>query len=256
MNTSTDQEKNEELTVRLSVGEFSQPVSMSVPVGKVTLRRMLPVIQKISSGFISMGEGNLRDAGKEISCRAGCGACCRQLVPIAEAEAIALREYVDGLDEPKRSEITSKFAVATDRLNKVGFFDRLDTVAADDDESSYDARVREYFNLQIACPFLENESCSIHEVRPIACREYLVTSPPEYCASADGAGVDNVHHFFQVKEALISLSRERTSENLPFVPLIRLMEFTDSNVGNSAQWTGKEWMQGFFTLLSKYSRPV
>jgi hypothetical protein len=39
-----------------------------------------------------------------------------------------------------------------------------------------------YFGLGIACPFLEDESCSIYEHRPMRCREYLVTSPPENCA--------------------------------------------------------------------------
>ena len=37
---------------------------------------------------------------------------------------------------------------------------------------------REYFQLGIPCPFLEEESCSIYHDRPITCREYLVTSPP------------------------------------------------------------------------------
>jgi Fe-S-cluster containining protein len=32
------------------------------------------------------------------------------------------------------------------------------------------------------CPFLEDESCSIHPDRPLVCREYLVTSPAELCA--------------------------------------------------------------------------
>jgi hypothetical protein len=35
----------------------------------------------------------------------------------------------------------------------------------------------------VACPFLEDEACSIHADRPLSCREYLVTSPPELCAA-------------------------------------------------------------------------
>jgi hypothetical protein len=33
-----------------------------------------------------------------------------------------------------------------------------------------------YFLQGVACPFLEAESCGIHPDRPLACREYLVTS--------------------------------------------------------------------------------
>jgi Fe-S-cluster containining protein len=41
-----------------------------------------------------------------------------------------------------------------------------------------------YFALGIPCPFLEDESCSIHPQRPLICREYLVTSDPALCHDA------------------------------------------------------------------------
>lgn len=248
--------ENEQLSVNLSAGGVSMPVSMSVPTGKVSLRRMLPVLRKMSSEFIAMGISNLLEAGKEISCRSGCGACCRQLVPIAEAEAYVLNDLVEQMEEPRRSEIKIKFADAIKKLDTANFFERLKTAAESETEEDYGRMVKEYFRFQIACPFLENEACSIHSSRPIACREYLVTSPPEHCSTAEGDGVDNVWHFFQMKEALISLSRLRTSERLPFVPLIRLMEFARTNRDDSPKRTGREWMQRFFTKLAEYSRPV
>ena len=42
------------------------------------------------------------------------------------------------------------------------------------------------------CPFLEDESCSIHPERPLVCREYLVTSPAELCAGPKQEGVTPV----------------------------------------------------------------
>jgi Fe-S-cluster containining protein len=42
---------------------------------------------------------------------------------------------------------------------------------------------RSYFAARIACPFLIDGSCSIHKIRPIACREYNVTSDPKLCDS-------------------------------------------------------------------------
>jgi Fe-S-cluster containining protein len=47
----------------------------------------------------------------------------------------------------------------------------------------------DYFRLGIPCPFLENESCSIYADRPLACREFLVTSPAENCRNP---GPDNI----------------------------------------------------------------
>ena len=50
----------------------------------------------------------------------------------------------------------------------------------------------QYFDLQIACPFLENESCSIHVDRPSICREYHVTSPAERCSRVYQESIDAI----------------------------------------------------------------
>ncbi len=248
--------ENEQLNINLSVAGVPLPVAVSVPTQRVSLRRMLPVIQKMSSELIALGTKNLRESGKEVSCGAGCGACCRQLVPVAEAEAYALSDLVEKMGEPRRSEIKARFNSAIEKLNSASFFKRLDEAAESENEEDYDGMITEYFRFQIACPFLANESCSIHASRPIACREYLVTSSPEFCSTAEGDGVENVRHFFQVKEALISLARRKTAERLPFVPLICSMEFARTNRGDSPKRTGREWMQRFFTKLAEYSKPV
>ena len=44
----------------------------------------------------------------------------------------------------------------------------------------------------VPCPFLEDESCSIHPERPLVCREYLVTSPAALCAGPTQEGVTPV----------------------------------------------------------------
>ena len=249
-------EDNEQLNVTLSAAGTSIPVSMSVPAGSVKLRRMLPVIQKMSSEFIEMGARDLQAAGKAISCKAGCGACCRQLVPIAEAEAHELRDLVERMPDERQSIIKGRFESAMDRLNSAGFIDRLAAAAELESDDEYDRLVKEYFTFQIACPFLENESCSIHEARPIACREYLVTSPAENCKSAEGTGVENVQHYFQVKEALIMLSHRKTKRELPYVPLIQLMEWANRIPDDTPMHTGKEWVEKFFKRLAEYSRPL
>lgn len=246
----------ENLGITFSVGGEPIELSMTVPVPPVKLRRMLPVFQKMSTTFIENGMENIRASGKEISCRAGCGACCRQLVPISEAEAYDLRELVEQMPEPRKTEVIERFKAGVAKLTEAGVFERLEMAAYADDETDYDKLVREYFTFQVACPFLENESCSIHESRPISCREYLVTSPAELCSNAEGTGVENVRHYFQVKESVIMLARQKTAEELPYVPMIRLMEWTDEMPDDSPERTGKEWIGDFFNLLSRYSRPL
>ncbi len=228
-------------------------LSFTVPAKPVRLRRMLPVFQRMSDTFNEIGVENLKTQGKEISCKAGCGACCRQLVPISEAEAHDLRSVIENLPEPRQKEIRRRFGDATERLDGISFFERLEK-SAEGNEVDYLNILCEYFTYQIACPFLENESCSIHESRPIACREYLVTSPAEHCSSATGEKIENVKYFLKIKDAVISMSQNNLKAELPFVPLIRLLEWTEKHNDDSPAREGKDWMQIFFARLAELSR--
>lgn len=246
-----DEVRTERIQVELPVRGASMSMVMGVPADPVPLRRMLPILRTVSNSFISIAEQNIQAAGDEISCRAGCGACCRQLVPVSEAEAFDIAELVDAMPEPKRSAVRERFSQGFAKLDSAGYFDHLAATAegADDD---YDEAVREYFRFGVACPFLENESCSIHEARPVTCREYLVTSPPELCDSAEGTGVNNVQHYFKMKEALISASRTETSEALPYVPLIGILDWADRHSADGPHKTGKEWIGDVFSRLLEF----
>jgi len=86
------------------------------------------------------------------------------------------------MPEPRRTQIVARFADAVRRLDEAGLLDPLREPFSHD----RDVRMRyaaRYYAMRIPCPFLENESCGIYEDRPLRCREFLVTSPPENCAS-------------------------------------------------------------------------
>ncbi len=163
--------------VTLAIGAARIPVEMTVPAGPVAVEDVLPIFQGLSSLFAARATALVEAEGRAVSCRAGCGACCRQLVPVAPAEARALARLVEALPEPRRSRVRNRFDQALDALNATGVLDRLDQ-----DPENRRAVGLDYFRAGVACPFLEDEACSIHPDRPMACREYLVTSPPELCA--------------------------------------------------------------------------
>jgi len=247
---------NEWVNGRVSLSIDGNPFEMNfrVPSNPLKLRRMLPVFQKMADTFNDMGIAALEANGKSISCKAGCGACCRQLVPVSEAEAYDLRTLVDDMPEPRRTEIRRRFADGMAKLNESAYFDRLERAAESADQEQYSEAVREYFGHQIACPFLEDESCSIHRSRPVACREYLVTSPAEHCASAIGEKIENVEYLFKVKDALISVARNRLKRELPYIPMIQVVDWTETKNDDSAERKGKEWMEVFFNELIGISR--
>jgi len=163
--------------VTLAIGGEQVPVEMTVPAGLVAVEDVLPIVHGLSSLFATRATARVEAEGREISCRAGCGACCRQLVPVAPAEARALARLVEAMPEPRRERVRRRFDEALDTLEPLGLMERLDQNRGD-----RLAIARAYFEAGVACPFLEDEACSIHADRPLSCREYLVTSPPELCA--------------------------------------------------------------------------
>ncbi|MBW3622747.1 MAG: YkgJ family cysteine cluster protein, partial [Armatimonadetes bacterium] len=167
--------------IEFSVAGKRMQAEIGVPAGPTHPTELLPLFRSLADLVVNAGEEAANAGGERTSCRKGCGACCRQLVPISETEARRIRDLVEELPEPRRSRIRERFAQARRRLEESGFLDQLlaPQSFAPEDVNPFGM---EYFRLGIPCPFLEEESCSIHPERPLACREYLVTSPAEHCA--------------------------------------------------------------------------
>jgi Fe-S-cluster containining protein len=145
----------------------------------------------MSDAIVGETVQGLTQAGEPVSCTAGCGACCRQLVAISEVEARRLRHVVDALPEPRRSTVRARFAEAERRLAEAGLLQDLQQ-AEQLSDTEYRALTIAYFAQHLACPFLDEESCSIYAERPLTCREYLVTSPAAYCAQPTTEAVHRV----------------------------------------------------------------
>jgi len=163
----------------------------TVPAGLTTVDSMLPLARSISDRIVLEMKGAVEAAGEQISCKKGCGACCRKLIPLSAVEARRIRDLVEASPEPRRTEIRARFADTERRLDQAGMLEYLKHPGVLQNQEYLDV-CADYFQLGIACPFLEEESCSIYAERPIACREYLVTSPAENCAGIAGKAVIRV----------------------------------------------------------------
>jgi Fe-S-cluster containining protein len=174
---------------RVSLVIAGEPVEieLAAPAGPATLEDLLPIFQGLSNLFTARGVARAEAQGRAVTCRAGCGACCRQLVPVSETEAHALAALVEAMPEPRRGQVQARFEAAIDALAPSDMLSR----AAEPHEGRSELGI-DYFRLGVACPFLEAEACSIHPDRPLACREYLVTSPAQACADLDASAIVKV----------------------------------------------------------------
>ena len=211
---------------------------ITIPAGNIRPDDLLPVFQGITDVMVARAEARVRSGGQSISCRAGCGACCRQLVPVSEAEASAVAQMVETLPEPRRAAVRAKFQNALTAIAAAGVLARLDRVCGegDGDEDVVDLGL-DYFGLGIACPFLEAESCSIHVDRPLSCREFLVTSPRENCA-APSAETVAVVKMARLSPALRAISRASTHDG--WTPLVTALRFATATPPPASDRVGIE----------------
>lgn len=246
----------ETVNANIQLNLYGKPVelNLSLPAEPVKPLRMLPVLQQITNKFVDTAIEAFMAADEEISCQAGCGACCRQPVPLSEPEVFQIAELVENLPELRRTAVKQKFADACQQLEKIDWFGRLDKVFTESSASKKEAirnLALEYFTQQIACPFLENESCSIHPDRPLSCREFLVTSPAENCSHPTPENIKHVELKFKVSDIVRQFWK---TENLPhasFVTMIYALEWVRQHSDKFSEKTGGDWLGEFFGQLQK-----
>lgn len=229
-------------------------LEVAVPTGEGRPDQLLPLARALTEQIVDITVTQVEQEGRKVSCCAGCGACCRQLVPIGEAEARRVRDLVASLPEPRQSQVRARFAEAVAKLEEAGLLEVLHERFEWDN-----ARRREvglaYFRAGLACPFLEEESCSIHPERPIACREYLVTSPPEFCAGPALDRVEGVKLPTSVWSALARLDPVPAGQHsIRWVPLILALEWAEAHPDDPPAQLASDLFRQFFENLARKAK--
>jgi len=176
-----------DIQVHVQSGHWSADWTMTVPDRPAPIEMWLPLLQDLANQTSQAAAEASEQAGRPVSCQKGCDACCRQLVGISLVEARALARLVAQMPEPRQGEIRARFAAVQRRLAESGVLQRDYADPAEYPQFPLAETERQrlaaaWFSLQIACPFLENEACSIYQDRPLVCRGYLVTSPADACS--------------------------------------------------------------------------
>jgi Fe-S-cluster containining protein len=207
-----------ECKFELKVGEQVINASVNLPAEAIRPVDLLPILQGFSNALV-----NAAADGEAVSCRAGCGACCRQVVPISETEAIYLIDLIEEMPADRKATILARFTAAVGRIAEAGLSEKLkmESLATPEERRKV---AQTYFSLGIACPFLENESCSIHDHRPLACREYLVTSPPANCAAPAADSIAMVEMPKKLSYTLYQFGDGVGKAPVKFMPLTLMME--------------------------------
>jgi Fe-S-cluster containining protein len=230
LHPGVDAEPTTRAELTLTFAEETFQMSAELPAEGAKPRHLLPMLREFADEIVARGERASERQGRPISCKAGCGACCRQLVPISATEAHEIRALVLDLPAARRQVVEGRFADARAKLAEAGLLDDVldpQRFEGRPDEDVEDFQVR-YFQLKIPCPFLEAESCSIHPERPLVCRQYLVTSPAEACASPSEDTIVKVPIAASAATALTRATGDPRRE-YGWVPLVVAPEWSERN---------------------------
>ena len=224
--------------------------NLAVPAGEMRLAELAWNAMPLDEKLIGMAVRRATKDGGEISCTKGCGACCRQVVPLSPPEAWMLADLVEGMPAPRKERALARFAAADEVLTRSGVKEalagKIDTV---DQLKSVSLA---YFSLQLACPFLEDESCSIHPHRPSICREYLVTSPAEHCAELGRRPVARIPVSVRLSEALSRLSARLLGTEPEVIPMTMALEWAAAHrEQGQRRWEGRLLLEGLVEELGR-----
>lgn len=151
----------------------------------------------------------LSSKGKSISCRKGCTYCCSHYVAAPLAHGIVIVDYLYNNKTLLRLFINTykkwrhkgyDISRNNDRIRNQAF--SLSKPIEDIIDVTRPLSMR-YLEMEIPCPFLVNNACSIYAVRPMPCSGQYSVSPPDWCA----VGTDNkadVHQIVPDDEDLVN----------------------------------------------------
>lgn len=233
--------------VTVVLGDEELSITVTVPSVPISLTGLLPLFNRLSSALAERGAARAVEQGRVISCRAGCGACCRQPVPLAPAEARAMAALLAAMPEPRQSAIRDRFAAAQATFAAAGVKVRGDGIFGPTVVEMRE-RVDAYMGANVSCPFLDDGSCSIYLDRPTACREYLVTSPAANCALPEPETIARVELVASVSTAVATVDRDL--EGVRRVLLVDSLDWVAEHPEPAPVRSGPEMIQAVFARLA------
>lgn len=108
---------------------------------------------------------------KYTDCHKGCSHCCHMAVSITQFEALYIKQYIER--NWSKKQINNLYSQIKQLKFKHPEIFNMSFIATENKTK-----------IRIPCIFLENNCCSIYNVRPVICRTYISLSPSEVCYDA------------------------------------------------------------------------
>ncbi|MFC3148965.1 YkgJ family cysteine cluster protein [Piscinibacterium candidicorallinum] len=242
------------LDTELRVRNRGIRIELDVPQRLESAEFLLPTARRLANRVIQIAVEDVAAAGEPISCKAGCGACCKQLVPILPSEARRIAKIVDEMPQPRQGVIRERFAQASQAMQAAKIDAALRSAANTLTPDEANALGMKYFEMGVSCPFLEEGSCSIYEERPLICREYLVSSPASECEWPTAEKIKKVAIPAKVAQAAMQL--EQDAQGRRWVALTHSLDYAQTHPEPTDRVSAPELVTRFFNALADAKLPA
>ena len=174
--------------------------------GSGALTELVPMARNLLDLMVTRRISDLSARGLNIACHKGChAACCHYLISVSVPEALMIVTEMQALPTDECNRIVNSCRASAESIQRQ--MAKGDIVAGGN--VARDNLLHWYRELNIACPFLEDNCCTIYDHRPIVCRECLAVGSPDQCR----------------------LDTEQTHLRLPIHPANILMQLTQQLFG-------------------------
>jgi Fe-S-cluster containining protein len=155
--------------VELSVPIFGKELNLTIGFVDAPVRicDFIPVAQCLCDKIVGVMLSEAQNLGWNVPCKKGCSSCCKNLVPLLAPEALWLSEEIHKLPKSEQKVLQRSIEFARRKL--------LSVAPPHLTEPDMPQEISDWYSsLNLVCPFLVENSCSIYKLRPLACREHIV----------------------------------------------------------------------------------
>ena len=232
--------------------------TVTVPTQVIPISAIVPLLRSFGERAMSLEEEKQALIGEKTSCKKGCAACCRMMIPVSPPEAFSLMESIGRLSKVQQTLIRDRITDIKTKLKKVGLLEHLVQLSdsrqqlSDDDIEPIN---QAYYAQRLPCPFLVDEVCSIYEDRPAACRELLVTSPSELCSDMAKNPIRALPVHLRMGTILSLLWKEFTNAPARLIPLPLALDWVERHqIENTPSWTGVQLLEKGMNYMWEFLR--
>ncbi len=225
--------------LRLDLSPKPVCVAIAATDQQATMSDLIPAARQLASVISITVVGNLRAQGQDVPCKKGCDACCDYMVSLSPAEAFRLAAEIENMAEPQRRQMLISFDEIARKI-----------LASPAPEPTAEAIDNWYRAMDLTCLFLGDHLCQQYEIRPIVCREHIVTFPATQCSQGDSHHNEPTKAAPSIAEALVELSAELEHQPPEAVMLPLAIAWAQVNDHRARQtWPAKLLAQRFVAII-------